>query len=63
MFAGVVFSILFTGLAINAYIMRDMGDFTMFVLATALFAFIIFAGFYFLPESQQSHKLLDYGRD
>jgi len=63
MFAGVVFSILFTGLAINAYITRDMGEFIMFMLFTAFFVFIFFACFHYLPESQQSHKLPDYGGD
>jgi hypothetical protein len=63
MFVGVVFSLLFTGLAMNAYITQDMGGFIVFVLLTALFVFIIFVCFHFLPKDQQTRKLPDYGGD
>jgi uncharacterized protein YrzB (UPF0473 family) len=63
MVSGVLFSILFTLLAVNAYVAQDMGAFTVFVLLIALFVFVSFVGFHFLPKDQQTHELPDYGGD
>jgi len=68
MVGSVLFSMLFTGLAINAYVAQDIGDAVLFVFLTALFVFIFFATFNYVRKYQRPHvralrKLPDYGGD
>ncbi len=63
MFAGVLSSILFTGLAIDAFVTQNIGESIMFVLLTALCVFVFFVSYRFLPKNQQTKKLPDYGGD
>ena len=68
MVGSVLFSMLFTGLAINAYVVQDIGDAVLFVFLTALFVFIFFATFNYVRKYQRAHTralraLPDYGGD
>jgi hypothetical protein len=68
MVGSVLFSMLFTGLTINAYVAQDIGNAVLFVFLTALFVFIFFATFNYVRKYQRSHTralraLPDYGGD